>query len=157
MGDYGFYVEHGQIYHEQQRWIACTWAFLHAYELKPDTKGGELFGLWHEAVYKAFNNPDASQVIDLDRIRAVDAPMAGVARAQVELSAGNVVKAEAIIAEVVNQNPGFAEALLVQARVFAKLKNADRVVQILDGLKRMDVLSPWIRDEIGRIESVEIP
>jgi tetratricopeptide (TPR) repeat protein len=157
IGDDGFYVDHGQMYHSEQKWIACTWAFLHAYELKPDIKGGELFGLWHEAVYKAFNNPDARLVIDLDRIQALDAPIAGVARAEVELVTGNVGRAEAIIAEVLVQNPNFIEALLVQARVFAKQKNVDRIGKILDGLKRIPDLSPWIRDEIGRIESIEIP
>jgi serine/threonine protein kinase len=157
MGDPGFYIEHGTMYRDQQKWIAAAWAFLRARELKPDWKTGEAIDLWHEAVYKAFMDPQAGRVVDLERIRAIDGPLAGVARAQAELAAGNVGRAETLILEVIKQNENYPEALLVQARVLAKMNNADRVVKILDALKRMEVLPPWIRDEIGRIEAVEKP
>jgi serine/threonine protein kinase len=157
MGDPGFYIEHGRMYRDQQKWIAAAWAFLRARELNPDWKTGEAIDLWHEAVYKAFMDPEAGRVVDLERIRAVDGPMAGVARVQAELTAGNVGRAETIILEVIKQFENLPEALLVQARVFARLKNTERVVKILDALKQIETLPPWIRDEIGRIEAVEKP
>jgi len=102
-------------------------------------------------------DPEAGQVVDLERIRAIDGPMSGVARAQAELAAGNVGRAETIILEVIKQNENFPEALLVQARVLARMRNADRAVKILDALRRNDTIPPWIRDEIDRIERDENP
>jgi serine/threonine protein kinase len=157
MGDPGYYIEHGMMYRDQQKWIAAAWAYLRARELNPDLKTGEAIDLWHEAVYKAFMDPEAGRVVDLERIRVIDGPMAGVARVQAELTAGNVGRAETIILEVIKQFENFPEALLVQARVFARLKNTDRVGKILDTLKQIKNLPPWIRDEISRIEAVEKP
>jgi hypothetical protein len=157
IGDPGFYYEHGMMYRDQQKWSAAAWAFLRARELNPDFKTVEAINFWHEAVYKAFMDPEAGRVVDLERIRAIDGPMAGVARVQAELTAGNVGRAETIVLEVMKQFENFPEVLLVQARVYARMKNTDRVVKILDALKRIEALPPWIRDEIGRIEAVEKP
>jgi serine/threonine protein kinase len=157
VGEFGFYSDHGQMYREQQKWIAAAWAFTHMLELNPESRLADQIDLWHEAVYKAFMDPEAGRVVDFERIRAVDGPMSGVARAQVELAAGNVGRAETIILEVIQQNENFPEALLVQVRVMARMKNAERFVKILDFLKRIETLPPWIRDEIGRIEAVEKP
>ena len=157
VGDYGFYVDNGKLFREQQKWIAAAWAFLRVMELRPEQERAGILDFWHEAVYKAFNDPEAGRVIDLDRIRVVDPPIAVVARAQAELAAGNTAQAEAIILDVLKQNDNFTEALLVQARIMARKKFADRAVKILDGIKRNENLPPWIRDEIGRIEEVENP
>jgi hypothetical protein len=157
MKDYPFYTDNGRKFRAGQKWIVAAWAFTRAMELNPDAKTGESLEFWREAVYKAFNDPAAGTIIDLNRIRAVDPPMAGVADAQAKLAAGNILPAEKTILEVIRQSDKFPEALLVQARILARQNAGDRALQILDALRKNADLPGWIRDEIARIVDVELP
>jgi serine/threonine protein kinase len=148
--EYGFYFDNGKKFVEQQKWIAATWAFWRFMALAPDPKPGELHDLWHESVYKAFREPDAGLVLDVNRIQIVDPAIAGVARAQADLSVGKIAQAEVDILATLKQYDNYTEALLVQARVLAMRNFPERAKNILLNLEQTD-LPPWIRNEIIEI------
>lgn len=147
----GFYFNNGKKFVEQQKWIAATWAFLRYMELKQEPRPSELLDLWQESVYKAFTDPGASLVINIDRIQIVDPAVAGAARAQADLAAGHIAQAEVDILTTLKQYNNYKIALLIQAHVLALRNFPDRAKNILNSLLQTDI-PPWIRNEIIQIQ-----
>lgn len=153
-----FYRDAGQRFIAEQRWVPAAWLLLQAAQSNPSpaeiARGTEL---WREAIYKACVLPGFNELVTLEGIEAVDAPMAGVARARQLLYASDPVRSEAAIRLVLRDTPDFAEAQLAQAELLARSGADELATPILNRLGQNQDLPAWIREEAKRIYEQEIP
>jgi thioredoxin-like negative regulator of GroEL len=136
---------------DQGEWLPAAWALVQAVRNHPSPVPKDLLERMHEAVYKAYQYPEALQLIPLDMIETADPAMAEVVHARSELLAGAPLKAEVIIAEALKLQAGFPEANLLQAQILIDTRAADRGRAILEELVKTENVPLWIREEAKQI------
>jgi protein kinase-like protein len=153
-----FFQDAGAQFRQRQAWIAATAMYVRAIKsLGPGVPpSDELRDSFHEALYKASNQPDAPTYLSFDDLAVVEQPITLVAQSRHLYYNGDTAKAHEILNQVRTLKPHMAEASLLEAEMDAnegKTFDARQTLNIL----LADLGTPdWLR-EMAQTLSNKIP
>ena len=145
-----FFMDVGNQTAKDGQWHLAAWCFLRAATASPDPLPDNVRSRMHEAIYKAYQKPEASILIPPESIRESDPSMAAVAEAEREFWFGSKVNADALTSALLVKQEDFPEARLLRALVIME-QDPDLGKNILRDLRRDETIAEWIRVEATRI------
>jgi len=75
----------------------------------------DLIEVFHEAVYKSAERPEAGAILPMDAIAEVDEAISFIAKARVELFHGRVSEGKVFLNQARRLNPDMPEVIMLQA------------------------------------------
>ncbi len=143
-----FFQAAGDQFRKRQAWIAAT--AMYARAIKSLGPGGvpsdELRASFHEALYKASNQPDVPGYLSWADLEVVEQPIAMVAQARFLYYNGKQDQAHSLLNQVRTLKPHMAEASLLEAEMDAAEGKTFDAKQILNILLA-DLATPdWVRE-----------
>ena len=153
--DEAFYWDAGLQLSKQNAWLAAARLYLDAAERH--TKSGaslpdNLRDRLHEAVYKAFKDKAAPNFIAGERLAAIDAPLAQIAKARSNLYYGDPALGQKVLDQLMQSKPDLPEGQLLQAEFAARAGDAQKARSSLANLRANPHRSDWMLAEANLIE-----
>lgn len=145
-----FYNEAGNRAGRNGKWIVSAWSYLQMAQLTTEPLPDEAEDRFHEAIYKAFQQPQAIAFIPIQAIQSVDESIAGVAEAESEFRFGSKTRSEAILQALLKIKVDFPEGRLLLAQIILD-RQPDLAKQILQKLRRDSGVANWIQKEATQI------
>ena len=149
--DVEFFAHAGEEMASRGAWLYAAKAYILMVRNYPTPLPDERRNAWHEAVYRAYRQPEAGEMFPIPEIRERDEPMAVIAQVEVELIAGRLVAAKTILEGAVRLRGEFPEARLLEAEILLRSQMPEKARPILESLTGDDQLPAWIRDEAQRM------
>lgn len=147
-GKRDFLLKAAEAFAGREAWIPASGMYLRLINLdifKGASTPDEVLIGFHEAIYKASEQPEMPTYILFERIEAVDQPMALVARSRHTLYNGSPSEARIYLNEVNSLKPAFEEALLLEGEIDFREGRTAEAKQIF-GVLRADLGAPdWLR------------
>ena len=145
--DFDFYLEAGEVLIARQAWLPASQVYLRVAKMSTGPIPPESKIRMHEAWYKASVTHEFFEAVPFEELLKVDPLMAGLTKLRSELYGGGRVRAALGIEELVQRNPDFLEARLLQAELFLKSENKNEALRVLDQLLSHENLTAWIEQE----------
>ena len=150
-----FYWDAGLQLSKQNAWLAAARLYMDAAEMNVKSGGSlpnDLSDRLHEAVYKAFKDKAAPEFITSNRLAAIAAPLAQIAKARSNLYFGDPVLGQKTLDQLMQSTPGLPEGQLLQAEFAARAGDAQKVRSFLAELRANPRKSDWMLAEANLIE-----
>ncbi|HSG45396.1 MAG TPA: serine/threonine-protein kinase [Anaerolineales bacterium] len=116
-GNEGFFREAGDAFLEREAWIPASAMYFQV--MRINQQRGEIpedvVDVFHEAVYKGAELPEANAIFPVDAITEVDEAMAFVVKARIELFHGRVAEGRIFLNQAKRMAPDMPEVIMLQA------------------------------------------
>ena len=144
--DIGFFEGAGFDLLDRELWTGSAVMFLRTLEIAQGEGivNEEIIYFFHESAYKAAGLPETPKFLPFEKISRVDKPMSLIVEARHTLYHGNPEDALSLLREAKKLNPGFPEALLLEAEIHIRGKRIDKARQTLEQLLRIEQIPEWI-------------
>jgi serine/threonine protein kinase len=155
--DFGFYAEVGAMLMSRQAWLPASEVFYQLAEKHPKPLPADLLLQMHEAWYKGSELKEFPISVPFDGLFAIDPLMAATTKARHELYNGGPVRARITLAPILERNPDYQEAKLVQVELLVKSGNPEEAKKVLESLRSETENPAWIQAEIKRLSETFKP
>ncbi len=141
-----FYLTAGHELFAREMWLFAATAYLRAAEAAPRGLPPEDRDRIELAVYLAAEDPGARVIFNpADRYAGVNFLLIDTARARFQLYQGNPPLAQAMLDTVLEREPEFRPAHLLQAELHLSQGEVDPAIEILDRLIHTEEPPVWVR------------
>lgn len=141
-----FYLAAGDQFAERELWVFAAGMYVHLAALEDGRLPSDVKERMELSIYRAAEDTGARLAfIAGDQVRGIDPLLIDVARARFQLYQGKPVVAQGILDGVLERQPDYPPAQLLQAEILLGTDEPEPAVELLEMLVRREEPPHWVR------------